>query len=401
MTPKSHPDYMSTLSLFHAAKLTIRVLSEVKDREDAYELVKMTCSGIKGISSAHLVHRERPLLIRGSLTCVHVSSDEQTVSFEPLADSQTAARSDTFPSQRTRRADKLSKAVNVWRGRSNSVKSTASTVVSFGTAPSSFDVHVGQPALGTPVVRVESEPVDVEVLVFSDLVLLASRLAPPGGGNGDDDAYALEPLDGFGLSRVISVLDEIGASGVSLWCFGVVLGLIYMLGTLFLHDDTTRHDDGSDRRTCITLDLAPLTTRALEEGYVQSTGPVVTISLSLPHARQRARISGSGGGGERACAPLSDWLAPLRQCCQYTHRALSSLNTTHVLVDRAASVAGPQKPVLSILAAGLPFPKSPSMQIEESERGLAGDSEQQEREERGWWSKRFHEVFAELNAQES
>lgn len=41
------------------------------------------------------------------------------------------------------------------------------------------------------------------------------------------------------------------------------------------------------------------------------------------------------------------------------------------------------------------------MQIEESERGLAGGSEQQEREERGWWSKRFHEVFSELSAQET
>lgn len=195
MTPKSHPDYMSTLSLFHAAKLTIRVLSEVKDREDAYELVKSTCSGIKGISSVHLVHRERRLLVRGSLTCVQVSDDDQATSLAPLADNQTADVS------RPRRADKLSNAVHVWRGRSNSVKSTASTVVSFGTAPSSFDVR--QPGtLGTPVVRVESEPVDVEVLVFSDLVLLAL--------GGVDDACDLEPVDGFGLARIVSVLDEIG-----------------------------------------------------------------------------------------------------------------------------------------------------------------------------------------------
>lgn len=196
---------MSTFSLFHAAKLTIRVLSEVKDREDAYEFVKMACSGIKGISSVHLVHRERHLLIRGSLTCVQVSNDEQTLSSEPLADSQIAPRSDAPLGQRIRRTDKLSKAVNVWRGRSNSIKSTASTVVSFGTAPSSFDVHVGQPGPGTtPVVRVESEPVEVEAFVFTDLVLLASRLSL------DGNTCDLEPLEGFGLSRVVSVLDEIG-----------------------------------------------------------------------------------------------------------------------------------------------------------------------------------------------
>ena len=69
--------------------------------------------------------------------------------------------------------------------------------------------------MGTPVVRVESEPVDVEVLVFSDLVLLASRLALGDNGNGNEgvDACDLEPLDGFGLSRVVSVLDEIGKRG--------------------------------------------------------------------------------------------------------------------------------------------------------------------------------------------
>ena len=206
LTPKSHPDYMSTLSLFHTAKLTIRVLSEVKDREDAYDLVKMACSGIKGIPSVHLVHRERRLLIRGSLTCVQVSNDEQASSLDPPVDDQTTPRMDVSLGPRIRRADKLSKAVNVWRGRSNSVKSTTSTVVSFGTAPSSFDVHVGQrpPPLAMPVVRVESERLNVEVLVFSDLVLLASRL------DSGDNACDLEPLEGLGLSRVVSVLDEIG-----------------------------------------------------------------------------------------------------------------------------------------------------------------------------------------------
>lgn len=151
------------------------------------------------------------------------------------------------------------------------------------------------------------------------------------------------------------------------------------------------NENGSDGRACITLDLAPLTVRALEEGQVQSTGAVVTISLSLS---QRAR-------GEHVS--LGDWLASLRRCCQYTLCAMSSLTTTNALVDRAraASDTDAQKPVLSILAAGLPFPKSPSMQIEESERGLASDAERQEREERGWWSKRFHEVFSELSKQEA
>ena len=69
-------------------------------------------------------------------------------------------------------------------------------------------MHVGQPpALGTPVVRVESEPVDVEVFVFTDLVLLASGV---GVGAEDTDVCDLESVEGYGLSRIVSVLDETG-----------------------------------------------------------------------------------------------------------------------------------------------------------------------------------------------
>ena len=144
----------------------------------------------------------------------------------------------------------------------------------------------------------------------------------------------------------------------------------------------------SDCRSCITLDLAPLTAHALEEGHVQPTGSVVTVSLS--------HCARSDEG-----APLGDWLVPLRQCCHSTLRTLSSLSTTNTLIHRSLPDTDTQKPVLSILAAGLPIPKSPSMQIEESERGVASDSEQQEREERGWWSQRFHEVFSELSKHEA
>ncbi|KAF8834263.1 hypothetical protein BDN67DRAFT_1072748 [Paxillus ammoniavirescens] len=350
LTPKTHPDYLSTLSLFHAAKLTIRVLSEVKDREDAYELVKVACARVRGVPSVHLAKRERRLLMRGPLTCVEVNSDEQVLAPNH---GQHSPRSDVPPSQRHRRADKLSQAVRDWRGRSNSVKSTASTVASFSTAPSSFDVRMGQPAnvVGTPIVRVESEPLDVEVFVFTDLVLLASPLDVDHHAGEGTEECSMEPLEGFGLSRILSVLDEI------------------------------------DRRSCITLDLVPLTCQELEEGHVHSSGPVVTIALS-----QCTSVGGRTGLGE--------WLPPFRQCCQYTLKSLSSLSTKGFLVHGTTSEPEMQKPVLSILASGLPFPKSPSMQIEESQHGRVVDSEQEEREERGWWSKRFHEVFFELSKQD-
>ena len=81
-----------------------------------------------------------------------------------------------------------------------------------------------------------------------------------------------------------------------------------------------------------------------------------------------------------------------------TARTKGGTHSASACVDqRAASATAVQQPVLSLLAAGLPLPKSPSMQMAEL---ACGGSEQQEREERGWWSKRFHEVFAELSVQE-
>ncbi|KIK92676.1 hypothetical protein PAXRUDRAFT_561759 [Paxillus rubicundulus Ve08.2h10] len=301
----------------------------------------------------HLAKRERRLLMRGSLTCVEVNSDEQVSASDSVVDHQPSPRSDVPLTHRHRRADKLAQAVKDWRGRSNSVKSTASTVGSFSTAPSSFDVRVGQPAnvMGTPVVRVESEPLDVHVFVFTDLVLLASPLDVDHDLGKGTEECSMKPLEGFGLSRIISVLDEI------------------------------------DRRSCITLDIIPLTYQELEEGRVHSSGSVVTIALS-----QRTSVGGR--------TELGEWLLPFRQCCQYTLKSLSCLSTKGFLVHGATSEPEVQKPVLSILASGLPFPKSPSMQIEESQHGRVVDSEQEEREERGWWSKRFHDVFFELSKQD-
>jgi hypothetical protein len=99
------------------------------------------------------------------------------------------------------------------------------------------------------------------------------------------------------------------------------------------------------------------------------------------------------------CAVLKEWLVPLRQCCQHALRSLSSPYGKNHLAH-ASKESEISQSVLSILASGLPFPKSPSMQLHGVELGQAGDAEQQEREERGWWSLRFHEVLREIQGRE-
>ena len=68
MTPGSHADYLPTLSLLHSATLVIRVMREVKLREEEYVFVKDLLARIRGLpSSIQLVRRERRLVAHGVL----------------------------------------------------------------------------------------------------------------------------------------------------------------------------------------------------------------------------------------------------------------------------------------------------------------------------------------------
>ncbi|KAG1824745.1 uncharacterized protein BJ212DRAFT_545251 [Suillus subaureus] len=361
-TPKSHPDYLSTLSVLHSAKLTIRVLSEVKDREDEYEFVKDMFSRIADVPS-QLPCRDRRLLMHGPVACARVENDDDLRVTRPSTNVHGFPEplKSPSPDSRPRHNEKLSNALKGWRGRSGSVQSTASTAASlqsFRTAPSSFDFR-SEPQAGprnSPLLRVESPAVDVQLFVFTDLIMMASAT------NHHDDSQRtsanLRILDDFGLSRILSVTDE------------------------------------TDRRSSISIDLVPLTAEELERGHANSKGQVLTVSLS--HGTSRSSVSEAS----MQCAILKEWLGPLRQCCQHALRSLSSPSVKNYLAH-APKESEISQSVLSILASGLPFPKSPSMQLHGVELGQAGDAEQQEREERGWWSLRFHEVLREIQGREA
>ncbi|KAG2048650.1 hypothetical protein BDR06DRAFT_1024322 [Suillus hirtellus] len=360
-TPKSHPDYLSILSVLHSAKLTIRVLSEVKDREDEYEFVKDMFSRIAHVPS-QLPCRDRRLLMHGPVACARVENDDDLPVMRPSTNMHGFPEplKSPSPDSRPRYNERLSNALKGWRGRSGSVQSTASTTASlqsFRTAPSSFDFRP-EPQAGprnSPLLRVESPAVDVQLFVFTDLIMMTCAT------NRHDDfqrtSANLRILEDFGLSRILSVTDE------------------------------------TERRSSISLDLVPLTAEELERGHANSKGRVLTVSLS--HGTSRSSISEAS----MQCAVLKEWLVPLRQCCQHTLRSLSSPSAKSHLAH-ASKESEISQSVLSILASGLPFPKSPSMQLHGVEVGQAGDAEQQEREERGWWSLRFHEVLREIQRRE-
>ncbi|KAG0696358.1 hypothetical protein DFH29DRAFT_1072112 [Suillus ampliporus] len=361
-TPKSHPDYLSTLSVLHSAKLTIRVLSEVKDREDEYEFVKDMLSHIANVPS-QLPCRNRRLLMHGPVSYARVENDDDLPVMHPSTNLHGIPLPESLksppPDSRPQRNERLSNALKGWRGRSGSVQSTASmaaSLQSFRTAPSSFDFRSEPQAQSrtSPLLRVESPAVDVQLFVFTDLIVMASAINHHESSK--RTSANLRILDDFGLSRILSVTDE------------------------------------TDRRSSISLDLVPLTAEELERGLANSKGQVLTVSLS--HGTSRSSVSEAS----MQCAVFKEWLAPLRQCCQHTLRSLSLPSVKGHLAH--ASKSEISQSVLSILASGLPFPKSPSMQLHGVEHGQAGDAEQQEREERGWWSLRFHEVLQEIRERE-
>jgi hypothetical protein len=86
------------------------------------------------------------------------------------------------------------------------------------------------------------------------------------------------------------------------------------------------------------------------------------------------------------------WTAAFEKCFQHTLRSISfpgrGFNRRQVDLD-----------VASILAAGLPLPKSPSQQLRAESNASEVDVVEQEREERGWWSLRFQQILREMQDQ--
>ncbi|KAF7986827.1 hypothetical protein HWV62_12522 [Athelia sp. TMB] len=121
MTPRSHPDYLPTMSVLHSTKMVIRVMSEVKFREDEYDVVKELASRIHGLP-IQVIKRERKLLCQGTLRRIPMPDNPQ--GFDLVAPLEIIPP----------RNSKLISAINDWgmrRHASGSSKSTNSTAMSF------------------------------------------------------------------------------------------------------------------------------------------------------------------------------------------------------------------------------------------------------------------------------
>lgn len=109
-------------------------------------------------------------------------------------------------------------------------------------------------------------------------------------------------------------------------------------------------------------------------------------------------------------SPSSDgarqlWLSAFQQCFRFTLR-LMSFPSHSKIYDLSFDVEEDTRhPISSMAASGLPFPKSPSLQLAETQYGKGNESSEYdasklEREERGWWSLRFQQVLREIYRQD-
>jgi len=194
----------------------IRVLSEVKFREDEYDVVKDIATRIHGLpSSAQLARRERRLLAQGFLH--RLQSAHHLLNF----DSTTDVSHNRTPG--------LVAAINDWsvqRDRSGSVKSTSTTTMSFRSydtasscsSDSRFDSHRGilsPPHVGrdtsyvglrTPPSSRDKRPSQqtaVHAFVFTDLVVFATPIAR----RESNKCQNWRLLEDIGIARILAATE--------------------------------------------------------------------------------------------------------------------------------------------------------------------------------------------------
>lgn len=127
------------------------------------------------------------------------------------------------------------------------------------------------------------------------------------------------------------------------------------------------------------------------------------MSTSVSSVRISVDLENQSDGDRRE--RRRQWLASFEKCCRVTtlslefphrfdpHQGLTGFGGIENFdADRYQKAMG----------AGLPFPRSPSIQTQAYDRRQRrrSDFAQAEREERDWWSLRFKEVFLEMQRDE-
>ena len=223
LTSKTHQDYLSTFSLSRSTDLVIKVMTEVKIREDEYNLIKRFSTRIQGLSaSSQLATRDRRLLHSGPLGLA--ISDRR-----PNSRTKRHSGSGNKSTTESKRSSKLADSICDWAydvEKSGSVKSrkSAKPSIALGGPPpnpapkSSWFSRLplrkrsrsksslsGKEAASagdvqSVVVDVSSQSIPIHAFIFNDLVLLAQSKSQP---SDDDPLWVL--IRDVGVIKPLSI----------------------------------------------------------------------------------------------------------------------------------------------------------------------------------------------------
>jgi hypothetical protein len=390
--------------------MVIHVLNEVKAREDEYDFIKSFSTRIHGLpSSVQLATRERRLLFHGLLHLVNTDVGLVRNPKSLLATSTISV--DSYNNRGVKplnRSSRLASAINEWdarRGRSESTSSwsTGTSFNSFGTSSgassdlpatpcstffSCYRISVPAGRLNNAASRIPASPspsprrnstvygTPVQVFVFTDLVLLA---VPTSSSTSD---WSL--LKNIGIARVLGVPEQPEQEPDGLY---LRTRPFLQLLIAFIVDPSL-----------IVLEVLPVEVNELNRGVSMDSGSLTFLRFIVPNQQDSVLP-------EKVQAPVAKddlrrtWVAAFQRCFRYTLHSISV--SPHPRYDPQLDLANDtHQTVFSLLASGLPLPKSPSVQEADLRQGGITDPTKEEREERGWWSVRFQQVFRELQRQD-
>ncbi|KAG6894826.1 hypothetical protein C0992_004450 [Termitomyces sp. T32_za158] len=373
LTPKSHRDYMPTLGLTRSTEMLIRVMTEVKLREDEYDLIQHFAARIRGLvsssSSRHLATRERRLLHHGTMHLVDVEANDLPggvgtgALFRYLPPGVNAGGA---IAQRGTRAGSGS--------GSGSTSSSGASSVFFSSLRMPFlkrgrggGRRVMSPS-PIPAPRDGARGTPVRVWVFSDLLVLASIASEE--GEEEEDMWTL--LNHIGTTRVLDVRYP-------------------------QEGDQDENEVPVDEHEVITIEVFAVDTKRVNQTLDRDLdkSSVFVLRLDVPAQTDEE---------EDVDEERRRWVAAFVRAQRMTVCALSTpgqYSGDHALCDgmHLDATVDTHEALRTLVASGLPMPKSPSMILCAGGAGAGAGGEVQrkeEREERGWWAMRFRRVLREV-----
>ena len=397
LTSKIHQDYLSTLSLSRSTDIALKVMTEVKAREDEYSLLKEFSARIQGLPTQNLLAtRDRRLLHSGPLQLVISNLNELSGRTNgSLVESKRISRSSKLLDAIAKSPDDFGKSSgSSWITNGNDDGSTISAsspskMSWFSRLPLRRRSRAKSPLPITDETArtapgLDLRTVDVHAFVFNDLVLLVQQR------RSDVSEHSWILSEDVGIFRPLSIarLKRRSAQGI--------LNLCTTLFTARAMLTTTAEG------MILSLEVATVDPMGLNDTFNFRSSSWRIVDLLLPPPPSRGVLDDQVDANSND--HFQPWLNSLRQCSKHilrkltfiSHQGGSSFFGSDRLLDTHLVVS-------SLTASGLPVPRSPSGNLPETSPAgsdrAPGSSD--EREERGWWSLRYQQVFREFERQDS